>query len=62
MEFRRDGSLLLTLTTSHFLEIKKWILSWGSGARVLEPESLRNEIVTELAQMTQQYHGSNNPK
>jgi proteasome accessory factor B len=52
---RRDGSLLLTLTTSHFLEIKKWILSWGRGAQVIEPESLRKEIVTELAQMMEQY-------
>lgn len=54
-ESRKDGSLLLSLTTSHFLEIKKWVLSWGSGARVLEPESLRGEIIKELEQMTRQY-------
>lgn len=52
---RKDGSLLLTLTTSHFLEIKKWILSWGSGAQVLAPESLRREIVNELDHMMRQY-------
>jgi predicted DNA-binding transcriptional regulator YafY len=60
MKSRQDGSLQLTLTTSHFLEIKKWILSWGRGAQVLEPDTLRSEIINELAEMSRLYQSLDN--
>ncbi|MBM9537899.1 helix-turn-helix transcriptional regulator [Desulfobulbus alkaliphilus] len=44
MEERADGSLILTLTVNHLLELMRWILSWGDGAQVLEPEELAEDI------------------
>ena len=44
----KDGSLLAEITTSHLLEIKQWVMSFGSGAEVLEPSRLRKEIKKEL--------------
>ena len=35
-----DGSLVLSLTVNHLLELTRWILSWGEMAQVLEPPSL----------------------
>ena len=36
-------------------ELRSWILSFGSGAEVLEPESLRNEVAMELAAAIRRY-------
>ena len=36
-------------------EIKIWIMSWGSHALVLEPESLRAEIRTEAGAVHAKY-------
>jgi predicted DNA-binding transcriptional regulator YafY len=42
-----DGSVIFEADVAGTTEIKSWIMSWGSHALVLEPESLRNEIKTE---------------
>jgi predicted DNA-binding transcriptional regulator YafY len=39
-------------------EIKFWILSWGSQAEVLEPESLRDEIRAESEALLMNYAGT----
>ena len=39
-----DGSLELTFRVAGLDEIKRWILSFGPEAVVLEPETLRNMI------------------
>ena len=44
----KDGSILLSLTTNHLDEIKRWVLFWGSGAEVLEPSELRELLELEL--------------
>jgi len=36
-------------------EIKFWIMSWGARALVLEPESLRDEIRTEVESLLNRY-------
>ena len=36
-------------------EIKFWIMSWGSHAMVLNPESLREEIRTEAERLLNRY-------
>jgi predicted DNA-binding transcriptional regulator YafY len=46
---QKDDSIILTMDTSGKWDVKKWILSWGSEAKVLEPEELRKEIRDELA-------------
>ncbi|MEN8141367.1 MAG: WYL domain-containing transcriptional regulator [Thermodesulfobacteriota bacterium] len=46
-----DGSITLSLTVGHLLELKKWLLSWGSQAQVLKPSSLAEEIADEARAM-----------
>lgn len=42
-----DGSLDLTFEVAGTNEIKRWIMSLGANARVKEPASLREEILSE---------------
>lgn len=51
----KDGSLTLTMTTSHLFDVKQWILSWGAGAEVIQPKELRDEIRDELKKGFDQY-------
>ena len=46
---QKDGSIILSMHTSGRWDIRKWVLSYGAEAQVLEPEDLRNEISDELA-------------
>lgn len=50
-----NGSLLFELSTNHLLEIKQWVLSWGAGAEVLEPDNLRQEVRKELTEVLKKY-------
>ena len=50
-----DGSLIAEFELSTTEEIKAWSLSFGSKAEVLEPESLRAEIATELQALARRY-------
>jgi proteasome accessory factor B len=43
-----DGGVILSLKVSHLYEIKRWILSWGSGVKALAPKELVKEIEGEL--------------
>lgn len=43
-----DGSVILIMTTSGLVQAKSWILSFGSEARALAPQSLVKEIKNEL--------------
>lgn len=43
----KDGSITLEITVNHLYEISRWILSWGSGAKVLEPKELKDMIKAE---------------
>ena len=51
-----DGSLLAEFTLTSTVEIKSWILSFGSKAVVLEPETLRQEIAADLARALAAYN------
>ena len=42
-----DGSIIFEAEVAGTDEIKFWIMSWGASALVLEPESLRDEILKE---------------
>ncbi|NNL75801.1 MAG: transcriptional regulator [Desulfobacterales bacterium] len=48
---RSDGSLIMEVDVAGTQEIKHWILRWGSRAQVLEPDSLREEIRSEAAEI-----------
>ena len=45
---RPDGNIELILEVNNLIEIKNWILSWGSKVKVLEPKKLVDEIKKEL--------------
>jgi len=50
-----DDSIVLELKTSGWFDVKKWILSFGAKAAVLEPENLRKEILDEISDMQKHY-------
>lgn len=50
-----DGSVILSMTTSGITQVKSWILSFGSEAKVLTPPALVKEIETELDQARKNY-------
>ena len=47
-----DGSTVMAFTVPHLFEVKRWVLTWGKGAKVLEPpelvEIVRDELVGAL--------------
>lgn len=55
VEARPDGSLELAMEVAGLAELKSWVLSFGAGARVLEPERLRREVEQELAKALRVY-------
>jgi predicted DNA-binding transcriptional regulator YafY len=42
------GGLRMTLTTGSTGEIMRWVMSFGSHARILEPDELRQQVIKEL--------------
>ncbi len=59
---QKDGCLLATFDLGHTEEIKRWILSFGQHAEVLEPESLREDLRDELGQMARLYGERESPR
>ena len=55
-----DGSVIIELQLRSLLEIKSWVLSFGSKAYVLEPQELRTEIMRELRQLSERYDSDMN--
>jgi len=50
-----DGSIIFEAEVAGTQEIKFWAMSWGAHALLLEPESLREEIRTEVEAMLDTY-------
>jgi proteasome accessory factor B len=50
-----NGKLTLQLTVNHLLELKRWILSWGSEATVLSPKNFANDIRQTLLDAASNY-------
>lgn len=50
-----DGSLLLELHTSGWVDVKRWILSFGPDAEVIEPAMMREEVEESLQQALSAY-------
>jgi hypothetical protein len=50
-EEHEDGSLIVTLRVAATFEVRRWVL--GFGAEVLEPASLRREIVAEARKIAE---------
>lgn len=50
-----DGSIVLSIHTSSRYDVKRWVLSFGNSAELLEPPELRNEIAQEIAELANRY-------
>jgi len=52
---QEDGSIIFEADVAGTDEIKFWIMQWGAGATVMEPESLRRDVYTEAKAMVDLY-------
>ncbi|MBW2230923.1 MAG: YafY family transcriptional regulator [Deltaproteobacteria bacterium] len=50
-----DGGVELVMEVGGTHELTSWILSFGAGARVVEPEALRDAVATQLAAALDRY-------
>lgn len=48
-----DGGVEIHLTVSNLIEVRSWILSWGSEAEVISPPELRASILHAAQQIVQ---------
>lgn len=55
MEENPDGSLYLHLKTSGYDDVKRWILSFGNNARVIEPPRLKRDVAETCRKMAYGY-------
>jgi predicted DNA-binding transcriptional regulator YafY len=63
IEEEDNGSVILTLQTSGWWDVKRWVLSFGAEAEVLEPIELREEVTDALQRMQLIYEKRvHNPK
>lgn len=51
----KDGSIVLDMDTSGWWDVKKWVLSFGADATVLEPVEMREEIKSHLLAALENY-------
>jgi predicted DNA-binding transcriptional regulator YafY len=52
-----DESVTLTMTVSGLNDIKRWVLSYGKGAKVVSPPNLVAMIKAEIESMVSYYIG-----
>lgn len=43
-----DGSIVLTMKTSGWYDVMRWVFSFGPNAEVIEPKEMRDEIKKRL--------------
>lgn len=55
IEDQDDGSIIISMETSGWWDVQRWVLSYGKEARVLEPDKLRETIASELEAAFGQY-------
>jgi len=58
IEEEADGSVIISLQTSGWWDVKRWVLSFGCEAEVLEPAELREEILGDVERMGELYSDS----
>ncbi len=55
LEQQKDGTLIAQFQLPDTSEIKRWIMSFGAGATVLEPTVLVEEINEDLVKLASKY-------
>jgi len=53
----KDGSLEISFPARHLYEVRRWVLSWGSGAKALAPKELVASVQQELVSALADYGG-----
>lgn len=51
----QDGSVVLSFTSNSLYEVKRWVLSWGSYAKVLAPDDLILQMKKEISLLEKVY-------
>jgi predicted DNA-binding transcriptional regulator YafY len=62
LEHESGDRVLLTMEVGGASELRTWVLSFGPGAEVLEPESLRREVIKDLEAASKRYQHSSSRK
>lgn len=57
-ELPENGGLILSMQVTGTFEVRRWVMSYGAEAEVLEPEALRKEIQEELKKLEKIYESS----
>ncbi len=57
-----NGALLLSMEVGSTAELRSWILSFGAGAKVLAPGSLRSQVRQELKRALATYRSTESPR
>jgi predicted DNA-binding transcriptional regulator YafY len=55
IEPKAGGAIELTMEVGGAADVRTWVLSFGAGAEVLEPASLRDDVKRELAKAAARY-------
>lgn len=55
IEDQKDGSIILSMSTSGRWDVIRWVLSYGGEANIIEPEELRNIIRNEIITLLESY-------
>jgi predicted DNA-binding transcriptional regulator YafY len=55
IERNSDGTIVLSFPANSLFEVKRWVLSWGADARVLEPDILARQVRDELGKAAGRY-------
>ena len=55
LEHKAGGAIELSMEVGGAAEVRSWVLSFGSGAEVLEPPALRDEVRAELKKAAERY-------
>ncbi len=55
IEEKKDGSVILTMDVEGMMEVRSWVMSFGSHAEVLEPKKFRDDIAKELKSAVAHY-------
>lgn len=58
VEEEADGGIILSFTAAGLTEIKRWALSFGSAARVIEPENLAASVAAEAEALAATYRNN----
>ncbi len=52
---QKDGSIILEMKTSGHGDVKRWVMSYGADAKVIEPEELHDEVLSDLKKSIEYY-------